>query len=148
MGVPAGELDDICQEVFIQVFRYLSRFEQRADFRTWLYTLCLSQARRAQRRRRVRQAVDWLLRREPPAPEVAASALGVSELASRAMDVLGKMKPLHRTVLVLFDFEGLSGEDITRVLGCPPSTARRRLHYARQEFESLLRAENGEEGWE
>jgi RNA polymerase sigma-70 factor, ECF subfamily len=151
MGVSAGELDDVCQEVFVQIFRYLARFEQRADFRTWLYTICLSQARRAQRRRHVREALDWLLRRDPTLGEAtfgsvfATSALSTSELAEQVMGVLGRMKPMHKTVLVLFDFEGVTGDEVARILGCPSSTVRRRLHYARQEFETLLRAEARED---
>ncbi len=36
LGVRPEELEDACQEVFVQVFRYLARFEYRADFLTWL----------------------------------------------------------------------------------------------------------------
>lgn len=147
MGVPSGELDDTCQEVFVQILRYLSRFEQRADFRTWLYKLCLSQARRAQRRRRVHEALDWLFRRDPTVGEASAgSDWSPCERARRVMDALAEMKPMHKTVLVLFEFEGVSGDEVARILGCPPSTIRRRLHYARQEFETLLRAEAREDG--
>ena len=147
MGIPSGELDDTCQEVFVQILRYLSRFEQRADFRTWLYKLCLSQARRAQRRRRVHEALDWLFRRDPTVGEASAgSDWSPCERARRVMDALAEMKPMHKTVLVLFEFEGVSGDEVARILGCPPSTIRRRLHYARQEFETLLRAEAREDG--
>jgi RNA polymerase sigma-70 factor (ECF subfamily) len=146
MGVPTGDLDDTCQDVFVQVFRYLSRFEQRAEFRTWLYRVCLSQARRAQRRRRVREALDWLCRRDPTLGEATfGSTFCPSELAEKVMAALARMKPMHRTVLVLFDFEGVSGDDVARILGCPPSTVRRRLHYAREEFETLLRAKARED---
>jgi RNA polymerase sigma-70 factor (ECF subfamily) len=147
MGIPSGELDDTCQEVFVQILRYLSRFEQRADFRTWLYKLCLSQARRAQRRRRVHEAPDWLFRRDPTVGEASAgSDWSPCERARRVMDALAEMKPMHKTVLVLFEFEGVSGDEVARILSCPPSTIRRRLHYARQEFETLLRAEAREDG--
>jgi RNA polymerase sigma-70 factor (ECF subfamily) len=147
MGVPTAELDDACQEVFVQVFRYLSRFEQRADFRTWLYRVCLSQARRAQRRRRVQEALDWLVRRDPTLGEATlGSDWNPSQLAQRVMAALAKMKPIHKTVLVLFDFEGVVGDEVACILGCLPSTVRRRLHYARQEFETLLRAEAREDG--
>jgi DNA-directed RNA polymerase specialized sigma24 family protein len=56
------------------------------------------------------------------------------------------MKSIHREVFVLFELEGLDGEAIARILRCPPATVRRRLHYARTEFETLLRqgTEDGE----
>ena len=77
MGIPASEVEDASQEVFVQVFRYLARFEQRADFRTWLYKLCLSQASRVRRRRRVHEALDWLFGRKPRSGRPLSSPSGV-----------------------------------------------------------------------
>ena len=61
LGVPGSELDDACQEVFVQVFRYLARFEERAEFKTWLYKLCISQAGRVRRRAGIVAAVRRVL---------------------------------------------------------------------------------------
>jgi RNA polymerase sigma-70 factor (ECF subfamily) len=147
MGISASELDDACQEVFVQVFRYLARFEQRADFGTWLYKLCLSQASRVRRRRRVHEALDWLLGRDSALRGAAAQPeWSDSMVVERVRQVLEQMKPLHKEVFVLFEFEGIGGEEIARILRCPPATVRRRLHYARQEFETLLRTEATEDG--
>ena len=43
LGVPPTETDDLSQDVFAQVVRYLPRFEGRADFRTWLTELASSE---------------------------------------------------------------------------------------------------------
>ena len=147
MGIPASELDDACQEVFVQIFHYLDRFEQRADFRTWLYKLCLSQAGRARRRQRVRETLDWLLGRAPAMRGITLEPdWSESMTTQRVNQVLDQMKPMHKAVLVLFEFEGVEGEEIARILRCPPATVRRRLHYARQEFETLLCEEAAEDG--
>ena len=55
--------------------------------------------------------------------------------------MLGRMKAIHRDVFVLFELEGVEGDEVARILGCPPATVRRRLHYARTEFEALLCSE-------
>jgi RNA polymerase sigma-70 factor (ECF subfamily) len=147
MGISASELDDACQEVFVQIFRYLARFEQRANFRTWLYKLCLSQASRVRRRGRVNQALDWLLGRDSSNRGAAVEPeWSASMTAQRVRQALDQMKPTHKEVFVLFELEGLEGEEIARILHCPHATVRRRLHYARQEFETLLRAEDAEDG--
>jgi len=147
MGIAASELDDACQEVFVQVFRYLGRFEQRADFGTWLYKLCLSQAGRVRRRRSARQALHWLFGRAPSRTNVIGEPeWSESMVTERVGKALEQMKPQHKAVFVLFEFEGVEGEEIARILRCPPATVRRRLHYARQEFETLLRAEEVEDG--
>jgi RNA polymerase sigma-70 factor (ECF subfamily) len=151
MGVPTSDLEDVCQEVFVQVIRYLGRFEQRADFRTWLYQLCLSQAGRLRRRQHVQKVLDWMLGREPsirePSVQIGCEPeWSASMAAQRVKQALSQMKPMHRTVIVLYEFEGVEGEEIARILGCPPTTVRRRLHYARQEFEALLCAEDTQGG--
>lgn len=146
MGLPSAELDDACQEVFVQVFRYVARFERRAEFETWLYKLCLSQANRSRRRGRLRQAVEWLVGHEAAVhPPTGQPGWSEAQVAQRVSEVLGRMKPIHREVFVLFELEGVEGEQIARILGCPPATVRRRLHYARAEFEALLRRETEDE---
>src|SRR3569623_834783 len=49
LGVRPPDTEDACQEVFVQVFRYLATFQHRADLRTWLYKLSISQAARDRR---------------------------------------------------------------------------------------------------
>lgn len=138
LGVASADLDDACQEVFVQVFRYLARFHHRADFQTWLYRLCLSQASRLRRRRRLQQALAWLVGRT--SSTTAGHAWSEAMAVQRVQQALARMKPLHREVFVLFELEGVAGGEIMRILGCPAATVRRRLHYARQEFEQLLSA--------
>jgi RNA polymerase sigma-70 factor (ECF subfamily) len=140
LGVPAAEAEDLCQEVFIQVFRYLPRFEGRADFRTWLFKLCLSQASRRRRRQAwslAGRALSWWR-----GPAESAGAVGpewsTEEMARRARLALERMKPAHRHAFVLFELEGLPGEEVARVLDCPVATVWRRLSYARREFESWI----------
>jgi RNA polymerase sigma-70 factor, ECF subfamily len=122
----------------------LARFQQRAEFQTWLYKLCLSQASRIRRRRRMHLALDWLLGRASP-PQTADMEWSASEATQRVRQALEQMKPMHKEVFVLFELEGVDGQAIARILDCRPATVRRRLHYARQEFATLLRAEAAEE---
>ena len=145
LGIGGADLGDACQEVFVQVFRYLSRFEHRSDFRTWLYKLCLTQATRLRRRRRLQQALGWMV---GWSTESTSSSQSWTEAmaAERVRAALDKMKPLHRQVFVLFELEGVDGDAIARILDCPAATVRRRLHYARQEFEALLSGSDGKGG--
>ena len=50
LGVREGELEDACQEVFLQTFRYLPAFRGDAQLPTWLYRLCVTEARKARQR--------------------------------------------------------------------------------------------------
>jgi RNA polymerase sigma-70 factor (ECF subfamily) len=142
LGVRPPDTEDACQEVFVQVFRYLATFQHRADLRTWLYKLSISQAVRARRRAALRQALRWLLRQEvDPAAMAPGPSWSESDAQRRVHVALDGMKEIHRSVFVLFELEGLSGEEIAAATGLPHATVRRRLHHARQEFQALLGVE-------
>jgi RNA polymerase sigma-70 factor (ECF subfamily) len=137
LGVQPREADDACQEIFVQIFRYLPAFERRAEFRTWLYKLCMSQAARLRRRALLRLPLQWLRRAvaDPVAlPEL--SPMRAVELVDRALSAL---TPRQREVFVLFEFEELPTAEIARLLGSPGPTVRRQLHEGRQRFEASIR---------
>ena len=138
LGVRPPETEDVCQDVFVEVFRFLSTFQHRADLRTWLYTLCLRQASRARRRAAVRATLGWLWHQRQPGSATAGPEWTEAESHRRLFSVLERMKTIHRGVFVLYELEGLSGQEVAAVTGLPFVTVRRRLHYARQEFQSLL----------
>src|ERR1022692_2436419 len=52
-GVPSGEREDACQEVFVRLYRSLDRFRGEALLSTWIYRIAARYASRAARRRRV-----------------------------------------------------------------------------------------------
>ena len=141
LGVPPNEREDACQEVFVQVFRYLARFEHRADLKTWIYKLCLSQAGRVRRRAKVAAALRWLLLAPPQEEGAVGHDWNEAEVQRRVQAALGRMKPIHRDVFVLYELEGLSGAEVAEVTGLPFATVRRRLHHARQEFEACIEGE-------
>jgi RNA polymerase sigma factor (sigma-70 family) len=137
LGVAPREADDACQEIFLQVFRYLGRFERRSEFRTWLYKLCLSQADRLRRRAVLLGPLTWLRRRlgEPAAlPEWSETR--AHELVEGALQALPARQ---RQVFVLFELEGLPTAEIARLLGRPGASVRRQLHEARARFERFVR---------
>lgn len=138
LGVPERELDDACQDVFLQMFRYLPGFRGEADPKTWLYRLCITQARRARTRVRLRKALDLLLARTPEVASVASPAF-CEQAARRRIDrALAQLSAADRTVFVLFEMEGLPGEQVASIVGCKEATLWRRLHYARERFRQAL----------
>jgi RNA polymerase sigma-70 factor, ECF subfamily len=137
LGVGPREAEDACQDVFLQVFRYLHRFERRADFRTWIYKLCISQAARFRRRAALARPLLWLKRgfgETIALPELSDASS--RDLVERALATLG---PRKREVFVLFELEELSTAEIARLLGSPGATIRRQLQEARHEFERYVR---------
>jgi RNA polymerase sigma-70 factor (ECF subfamily) len=136
MGVPGSHLEDACQEVFVDVFRYLPRFRREADFRTWLYRICLSRARVTRRRARL-----WsLFSKVSPqvGPELVEQPLDEGQASRQLAKAIDRLSEAERVVFVLFELEGLSGQEIANIIERPQATVFRRLHDARKRFTAAL----------
>jgi RNA polymerase sigma-70 factor (ECF subfamily) len=121
---------DAAQEVYVRVYRHLSRFRAGKDLQGWLYRITVNVCRDAFRRRRRSPIVDV----EAPEPSVRASAEETLLLAERRSSVLKALDCLpvkERAALVLRDLEGLSSEEVARILGSRPGTVRAQVASAR-----------------
>jgi RNA polymerase sigma-70 factor, ECF subfamily len=137
-GVPAEDREDACQEVFVAVYRSLARFRGEARLSTWIYRIAARHAGRIARRRRVRGLLSTLLVREPPPPPTPDP----SERSERLQildEMISKLSPKKRLVLVLFEIEGVPIEEVAKIAGCPENTAWSRLHYARAELMAMAK---------
>jgi len=139
----AADAEDVLQETFVGAFRHLPRFEQRASVRTWLSRILVRQAARHHRTRARLRAV----RREGPAGSIGRSDVErledrpVEETETR-IDLLGALdalEPIHREVLSLREFQGLSYQEMAEVLGVPRGTVESRLYRARQALKEKLK---------
>jgi RNA polymerase sigma-70 factor (ECF subfamily) len=66
-----------------------------------------------------------------------ASATGLVETRLDVMEVLAKLSPAHRQILILREIEQMSYQEIAQVLDVPRGTVESRLSRARQEFRAI-----------
>ncbi|MFD3943082.1 RNA polymerase sigma factor [Streptomyces sp. NPDC058579] len=121
---------DATQEALIAVFTRLRSLREPEAVYGWVRTIAVREAVR----------VAGRAARDRPAELADVPERGDPQLAADVGDVLSRLSPKHRAVLVLRDVEGLDEESAAAVLGVPAGTAKSRLHRARQSFR---RAWNG-----
>jgi RNA polymerase sigma-70 factor (ECF subfamily) len=139
LGVPEWEREDACQEVFLQTFRYLPAFRGAAQLRTWLYRLCITEARKLRQRRRQSDAARAALEGEScRAPVQSGAAMSERWAHQKVGAALGALTQGERLVFALFEMRGLAGKEIAEIAGCPVATVWRRLHDARQTFREVI----------
>jgi RNA polymerase sigma-70 factor, ECF subfamily len=138
LGVAPGDRDDACQEVFLAVYRSLRSFRGEALLSTWIYRIAVRGAKRIIQKRRLRMLLPSILGQEP-VPEATVDPAEKSAGMIVLQDLLNKLDPKKRTVLVLFEIEGVPVPEIARIVGCPENTVWSRLHHARTELVSLAR---------
>jgi RNA polymerase sigma-70 factor (ECF subfamily) len=144
LGTLPGELEDACQEVFLQFFRYLGSFRGQAELKTWLYRLCVTEARKARRKRRVAAALATLLRLEPAQASVPAAARSEATVQALARRALDRMSADQRAVFVLFEMEGMTGKQVAEITGASQPATFRKLYEARRVFRETLGIEAAE----
>jgi RNA polymerase sigma-70 factor (ECF subfamily) len=136
-----GELDDVIQEVFVQVYRSLKDFRGQAKFGTWLHRVTVNVVLMHRRAARSRPVFAGEL------PEDAFSTgddHGPDDDAERRERVrafgrmLGRLPDKKRIVFVLHELEGLPPGEIAKIVGAPVLTVRTRLFYARRELEEMI----------
>ena len=142
LGVSELDLDDAAQEVFVQLFRYLPTFRREAELSTWLYRICISQARSVRRRKRVTQTLQRLLSLGTAPTLVSTPSLPDEVVRRRVEAALSKLSDGDRTVFVLYEMEGVPGKRIAEIVDSPEASVWRRLHGARQVFRRALEAED------
>lgn len=140
LGGLDADREDIVQEVFLVVRRRLRHFDG-ANPAGWLYQITRRQVRDFRRRTWVKHIFN---RRRIEDPDVLPHATGEPATALEAKEkqrilytLLGKIPEDRRCAFVLFEIEGLSGEEIARIQGVPLNTVWSRLHHARREFFAL-----------
>ena len=62
----------------------------------------------------------------------------VRELQEKLNEAMQKLSIKHRTVITLFEIDGLGHQEIAEIMNCSVGTVRSRLHYAKQLLQSEL----------
>jgi RNA polymerase sigma-70 factor (ECF subfamily) len=136
-GLAESDAEDATQETFQIAHRKLARFTQ-GSFSTWLYRIAANVVSDMHRRRRVRETLFALwMPREVPLAAAPDAAMHEAETVQQVREVLSRMAAKKREVFVLYELEGLSGEEIAERIDCNVATVWTRLHYARQEFKRI-----------
>lgn len=139
---------DVLQEVFLKVCRGIRFFHGESSLKTWIYKIAVHEASNHRR--------GWLrrLRREPFSLEdrkgepVVYSAQSAEQTPYEALEqaereklvsvALSSLAPSYRAVVVLREMEGMSYEEIARVIGVPEGTVKSRLMRGREMLRSKL----------
>ncbi len=141
------DVEDAVQQVFLEAWRSMSRFEGRSLFSTWLTKIaihtCLSFHRKAGRL--VLQSNDdadpygqvtellW-----GQAPVIPDEEMFLNEKKAAVNKLLARMTPKKKVVFMMSDMHGMTAPEISAVLKIPDATVRTRLFHARREFTNWI----------
>lgn len=151
LGDPS-EAEDVTQEAFVRAYRSLPRFRGASSFHTWLYriasNLAIDVVRKRKRTEIASVSLDEPLESddgeyerevadEGGGPE-AASGTRETQIAVRR--AIMELPEKLRDVMVLYELQGESYEDIAEILGVPLGTVKSRLFNARSQLKERLKS--------
>lgn len=142
------DANDLAQESFVKAFQALKSFKGGSSFYTWLYRIAVNKTINFLKQRKNRQHMslndmDFNAEHNPDLVALISDKTprrdaGLSELQEKLNAALLKLSESHRLAVVLHDVQGLSHEEIAKVMHCNIGTVRSRLFYARQQLQALL----------
>jgi RNA polymerase sigma-70 factor (ECF subfamily) len=142
------DANDLAQETFIKAFRALKSFKGDSSFYTWIYRIAVNKTINflKQRKNRVHMSlndVDFNAENDPDLVALVSDRtprrdLNLSELQEKLNAAMLKLSEHHRMVVTLHDVQGLSHEEIGKIMDCNVGTVRSRLFYARQQMQAYL----------
>lgn len=142
------DASDATQEVFIKVYKSITSFKGQSAFTTWIYAICRNVCNDILRKRR-RHGMNISLYGDDeddtaPIKNVKSNALTPEESVEAderqklVREAITSLKAEYREVIVYSDMQGLSYEEIAKIMKCPVGTVRSRLNRARASLRKIL----------
>ncbi|HUB68064.1 MAG TPA: sigma-70 family RNA polymerase sigma factor [Candidatus Methylacidiphilales bacterium] len=140
---------DLAMETFEKAYKSIHTFRLDSEFFTWLYrigfNLTVNFLKRNKHRHNLSmddEDLDLQNRNEFIDASVSGDAerqARLSELKNKLNESMMKLSDQHRAVVTLFDIQGLSHAEISKILGCKEETVRSRLFYAHKQLQKYLK---------
>jgi len=144
-----GEVEDVTQEAFIKAYRALPSFRGDSAFYTWLYRIGINTAKNylAAAGRRAPTLTNYDAEeaetfddgdqlRDLNTPENLLMSKQIAQTVNQSMD---RLPQELRAAIMLREIEGMSYEDIAKIMNCPIGTVRSRIFRAREAIAEELR---------
>ena len=142
------DANDLAQESFIKAYQALRSFKGDSSFFTWVYRIAVNKTINFLKQRKARahmslNDLDFSAEHDPDlvaliCEKTPRREIHLSELQEKLNAAMQKLSEVHRLVVTLHDVQGLSHEEIGKIMDCNTGTVRSRLFYARQQLQAYL----------
>ena len=142
------DANDLAQETFIKGHQALHSFKGDSSFYTWIYRIAVNRTINFLKQRKNKSHLslndlDFNAEHDPDLVVLVSDKTprrdaALTELQEKLNIAMLKLSETHRLVVTLHDVQGLSHEEIGKIMDCNVGTVRSRLFYARQQLQGYL----------
>jgi len=139
------EVSDISQEVFIRIYKALDRYNPEYKFSTWAVRIATNLCLDIHRKKKINAAPIDEIKDLTDGVDTPEASYLQKERSERIREAIQALPEKYRTPIILFHQNGLSYEEMTRVLGEPMTIIKNRLYRARLMLREALMPDRKEE---
>ena len=149
----AEDSNDLLQDTFAKAYSSLGKFKGDSSFYTWIYKIAVNMTLNHLKKKKRRNGpsyddADSNILNDPAFIDQAYLSnprrqSNIHELHQGLNEALLKLSDGHRSVVRMFDIQGMAHAEISRVLGVSEGTVRSRLYYAHQQLQGYLKGFSG-----
>jgi len=139
---------DLLQDIFAKTYRSLKQFRGKSAFYTWIYSIATNMTLNFLKKRKRRSTwsldvMDSGLQNNEAMIDLGYAAnprhqSDVNELQKKLNEAMQALSEDHRTVVTMFDIQGIPHAQISEILKVSAGTVRSRLFYAHQQLQGHL----------
>jgi RNA polymerase sigma factor (sigma-70 family) len=142
------DTNDLLQDIWSKAYRAIGGFRGRSSFPTWMHSIAVNMTinflkKRGRRFHMSLDDIDANVAHDKEFIELTSTSTPVretdlKELQKRLNEAMQKLSNEHRSVVTLFDIQGLPHAEIAKILGISEGTVRSRLFYAHRQLQNFL----------
>jgi len=141
------EAEDLLQESYFKAYKYFHQLREQKKFKEWIFQITANQFKNFLRKKKKEntfyQDDSEFSFVEPQQAHRNPDELYLqNDRTTTVHKALEMISPKMRSVLVLFELEGYSIEEVSETLGISRGTVKSRLHYARRKLREVLETGN------
>jgi len=130
---------DVCQEVYLKIFRYIDSYDPDKKFQVWLYKIVINSCYNLLNSRTPRtSSLDKIEGAPLEVLNFLEEDYGNKQLLEKALTFLNLLSPTERAVFILRDVQNIPSKEISKIVGCTQITVRRHSNNARKKMRTFL----------
>ena len=135
--------EDIEQEVYIRTWKNIDKYKEKGKFKSWISTITANLCRDYMKSSYFKYSQNSVTEEDEliqikDTKESIESELIRKQKKKRIISAIDSLKPKLREVIIMYEMQEMSYEEISNKLKCPVGTIRSRLFNARKELSILL----------
>ena len=143
-SITGSNNEDIEQEVYIRTWKNIDKYKENGKFKSWISTITANLCRDYMKSAYFRHSQNSVTEEDEliqikDEKESIESELIRKQRQKQIMDAIDALKPKFREVIIMYEMQDMSYEEISEKIKCPVGTVRSRLFNARKELSITLK---------